>query len=203
MPIPAIAVPDSARVTIRGTLHGSPASMSLWAQRTVPPVTSLNLLNLALRVAVLQRISFRNALSSDYHHIQVDAQDYSAGPGAIQTSTFATGDGLAGPGMPSNIALRLFNDTTPPRSSHRSTTWVPGIPISRVVDDQLDHSWADGMAIAWSNLVVNLPIFGWRYVAVSLIEGGLPRAVGLVFPITTISVASYTVAPRRKRLPDH
>lgn len=200
MGVPAIPVPNSARVTIKGTLLGKPVSLNLWAQTTSGSVDDTKLATLALRVAVLQLVSFRGALSADYTSTVVEAQDYSTGPGSIQSSTFGNGHGFGGPSEPSLIALRLFADTTPPRSSHRSTVWVHSIPQERVIEDEIEHGYADGLAAGWSNLIVILPIFGWRYVAASLIDRGAPRSAGVVAPITSVSVASYQVAPRRGRM---
>lgn len=203
MPFPSIPVVNCARVTIRGALAGRPVSMSIWCRSLAPPITNVQLGTVAFRVAVLQYIAFKNGLSSDYSSVDVLAQDYSTGPGATEARTFLPGPGLAGRMEAASIALRLLNVTDPAAADHPSTNWVAGIPIEVITQDQFDHDWADGMALNWSNLIVNLPIFGWEFVTVSGYDAGAPRSAGQVDIITDVRVASYTVAPRRKRLPAH
>lgn len=203
MSFPTIPVADCARVAIRGALASRPVAMYIWCRCLAPPITAGLLGTLAFRVAVLQAIAFKNALSADYSSVAVEAQDYSSGPGAVEARSFLPGPGLAASMEPASIALRLLNVTSPVAQAHSSTNWVAGIPKGVIVGDQFNHDWADGMALNWSNLIVNLPIFGWQFVSVSGWLGGVPRTAGLVAEITDVRVATYTVAPRRKRLESH
>lgn len=193
-------VPGCAQASIQSTVAGRQVETSIWCEKIVPPVTDGAVNNLAFRVAVLAGIA-RGSKSNDYFFRQVSARSFDSGPGIPQVRTFNAGPGLQPTSAKvASIALRLFNHVSPERLSHHSTNYLPGVPSGQVVGNTISTAWADGEALTWTNFIVNLPIFGWRFVAVQRVVGGVVLAMPIIKPVVDVTVYSYTVASLRMRL---
>jgi len=193
---------NSARADIQFTIGLSQVETSIWARKLVPPIDDASIAVLAFRVAVLMFVS-GNDFASDCFCRQVTATDYSSGPGFSAISTFGSGPGLQPtPTRAASIALRLQNIVSPPRLAHRSYNFVPGVPDGQIIGNTINTDWADGRAANWTNLIVNLPLFGWRFVAVRRVVDGLVLPVGLTEDVVDVVVDSYEVTSVRMRLQD-
>lgn len=194
---------NSARVDIQFTIGASQVETSCWFRKRVPPIDEGSIDTLAFRVAVLMFVS-GNDFASDCLCRQVTATDYSSGPGYSSVSTFGSGFGLQPtPVRAASIALRLQNLVAPPRAAHKSYNFVPGVPDGMVVGNTIDTDWANGRAANWTNLIVNLPLFGWRYVAVQRVVNGVVLPIGQTQDIVDVVVDTYEVRNIRKRLEAH
>jgi len=195
-------VPDCAEAVFRATEFGELVTIGLWFQLISPPVNPTNLQTLAERCASL----FRNAgptgtLSADCTFVNVVAQDFSTGPGITATSTNTPRSGLNGPGSINHIASRLSVHTTPERVNHRSSIWMFGVPVSKVSGNLIDVAWSGGVALSMANFIVNLPIFGWRWVSVSRIASNAPRTPPDVRVVTEVTSNHPIVSNLRRRSP--
>lgn len=194
---------NSARADIQFTIGTSLVETSCWFRKIDPPVTDESVTTLAFRVAVLMFVS-GNDFASDCFCRQVTATDYSSGPGFSAVSTFGAGFGLQStPTRAAHIALRLQNIVSPPRVAHRSYNFIPGVPEGQIDGNVINTDWADGRAANMTNLIVNLPRFGWRYVAVQRVEDGLVLPVGRTQDIVDVVVDTYNVRSVRKRVEEH
>jgi len=189
-----------ARADIQSTVAGRQVETSIWCQRISGGLSNSEVNTLAFRVAVLAGIS-RGSRSNDYFFRQVTATSYTTGPGTPQVRTFSPGPGLQPTAARSaGIALSLWNHTSPERSNHFSINYLPGVPDGQVVGNVIATAWADGEALNWTNFIVNLPIFGWRFVAVQRVSGGLVLSPAIVEPVVDVTVRTYNVKNRRMRL---
>lgn len=155
---------------------------------------------LASRVRIVTNFSYRGVLSSDCFLHHTDAQDYTDGPGVIVTDPTSLSPGFGSPTRAASIALALEHIVDIPVAAHPHITNVPGIPLSVTDGNMIDPSWANGLATAWGNYAVNLPIFGWEYVAISRVAGGSPRAAAAIETVRDTVVRSYVIRNRRMRL---
>jgi hypothetical protein len=193
-------VPDCARVRLAFSVAGRVRGVNLWFRRLVPPITSANLATLAARCRIATGFSYSNVLSSDCFLNHVEAVDFSTGPGTSVIDSIGLSPGFGSPTEAGSIALSLEHEVDAPIIGHPFVTYVPGIPLSQINDSIINSSYANGIALAWQNYSVNLPIFGWEYVAVSRVQSGIPRPFGLVQTVRGTSVRSVVVADRRMRL---
>jgi hypothetical protein len=193
-------VPDCARVRLVFMVAGRECGTNLWFRRSVPPITVTDLVTLASRCRIATGFSYSNVLSSDCQLVRVEVQDWSTGPGPNLASIIPLSPGFGTPTGTASIALKLIHLVDTPVKGHPFVTWLPGVPQSQVSDNTIDPSWAAGVALAWGNYAVNLPIFGWEYVAVSRVHAGVPLPAGQVQLIRDTLAPDLVVADRRMRL---
>jgi hypothetical protein len=194
-------VPDCARARLVFNVAGRECGTNLWFRALVPPISSATLGTLATRLRTVTGFSYSNVLGSDVQLLRVEVQDYSSGPGLIVTNATPLPHGFGAPALDSAIALKIEHAVDFPIKGHPFVTWLSGIPSSVVDGDFIDPSFATAVGNSWNNYAVNLPIFGWEYVAVQRILARVPLTVGVAQTIRSSSAPSIVVFDRRYRLP--
>lgn len=196
-----VPVPDVARFDARGTLGGVMVETSMFLRKLAPPITQASLDVEVGRVVLFWDFFITGQLASDLTMREVFAEDLSPGSTITSTRTVSVHHGFQGPSAPNHIAIRfkLLGPTLP-----RAWQWnvrLFGVPVSKVVGNELDASWAEGLRVGIRDRYTLQGAFGWRWSAVSMVASGVPLAVGIPHDVTDLAVGSPVVAPMRRRLP--
>ena len=197
-------VPDCALVEVLVAASVRSMSCGFWAEFLSPPIDQAALESLADVAHDHYRTSVLPLQSSGMFYQLLRATHFPSP--LVRMLAFRFGSSESGSGgtvSPNSIALRLLNLTDPPAEHHPSTNVLPGVPSGVVTGNDIDITWADGVAAAWAGFIPAIAEVGWRMVSVSRVAGGAERPFGVATPIATVVPYSYVVSPRRRRLRGH
>src|SRR5215212_5794653 len=176
-------IPDTAEVFINWSVHGVQIQNVVFFRAFSPPVTQAKLDILRGRIDFAMRNNFKGILGAGVILRSIDCIDRS--PTSGLTSSILINSPTFNPveSHPSSIALGLKHWVFTPSDLHPSRTFISGIPENRVVGNELDPTWAEGVRALWSTNMGLPGSFGWRYVRVSLYFAGASRALGVTSDI--------------------
>lgn len=119
-------------------------------------------------------------------------------------STDSTNSNTAGDldqGSPNNVSKALKLGTGNTGRNARGRIFVPAVPQSMAIQDNyVKQEWIDDLLAAIDTLIALADALGWTMVVVSRFLDGVKRAVGVVYPITTVSVTNLTTDSMRGRM---
>ncbi len=195
-----IPVPDVARVDVRGAIDGKAVETSVFYRVLAPPITLSNLTTLVTRTRFDWQFSLIAQFGGDVVWNEFHGVDLTAGSSLELTLPHSFGISFQANTAPANIAIRLL-----PLGSSLPRPWqwgvrLFGVPVSKVTGDGLDHAWADAIKTLVRDRTTLMGAFGWRISVVQRVVGGVPLAVGVPYDVTDWRVATYEVAPMRRRL---
>lgn len=106
-----------------------------------------------------------------------------------------------GNAMPNEVALCMSLRTGLAGQSERGRAYVPGIPVASVTQNLVSGTFASNMLAAWNELIIAAPAAGVTWAVLSRETAGAPRANGVLFEITSVTLVDLYVDSQRRRKP--
>lgn len=166
-----------------------------------PPTTQLQIDHFVGALSTWYAVNVMPFLSHEWTYdtckmlpIDVDGLDFTVDHAHI------VGGGYPQPALPNNCALRLELRTGVPGRAYRGCKYIGGVPDNVITGNRFDPGWIIFIEVAWSSLIPIATGNGWTWVLLSKIEGGIPRAEGLVTPITEVFAQNNVVDSMKRRV---
>jgi len=116
-------------------------------------------------------------------------------------ATGAGENGALNAGNANNMSKALKFGTGNTGRNARGRLFVPVIPQEKLVtDNYVPQEWVDDLITAIDTLIAAADAIGWTMVVVSRFLDGIKRAIGVVYPITNVSVTNLTTDSMRGRM---
>lgn len=196
-----VPVPKGALVTVVYTLHGEQVTSNIWYAGTNDWAEG-DLLDLAEAVWGMFELYFPEETTSQAAVIRVEARAMHTqfGPNVLwEPAVPIVGtDGSAA--MPNQVCVVTTFITGLVGRSYRGRVYNPGLTEGGVSGNQVVQVYRTARDVQWTALV-NLISVNVEYMAVcSRIEGGVPRAAGILTRINNVNT-NMRVDTQRRRLP--
>ena|SRR5438477_2398199 len=182
-------------------LAGLPLVNRLWFVVVAGDPTMVDLSNIGGGVAAWCAFNVVPLLSSDVTFLGTRAYDATvAYPGPqLDTSLVAVG-GSSDKAHSANVAIKMSFKTEVPPGLWLNWNFVGGIPISAVVLNKIEPSYASAMKDAYDVLLDVFSLFVYRWEATRAVVNGVPLATRDHFRIDHIRARTGRVSQRRTRL---
>ncbi len=102
--------------------------------------------------------------------------------------------------LPASVAACIRFTTGQVGRSTRGRTFIAGLPVSKVNDDDIDSGTRTALLTAFNSGLAGYLPTGWTFVLVSRFHDGDMRDEGITYPITAASFSSNQVATQQRRL---
>lgn len=166
----------------------------------MPPITQASLDLEASRIRTAWDGSIIGALSHDVVWNEVFAEDLTPGSSMVSHVFPFFGHGATQTSLPGSCGFRLLPlGSTIPRPWQWSVRLF-GIPEVKVVGNMISPFYADTLRQFIRDRYTLQGAFGWRPVVVQQVVGGASLSTGVSYDVTDYAVATYVVAPMRRRL---
>lgn len=207
--MPFVPVDSTVLVECRMTLQDQKVENTLWVNfPTEPNVAVMN----ALAADILDWwISDYATLCSDNVVLREVVCTYQGTNTGAQVSLPAPGGtngNLTGPQLPNNNSLTVSFRTANRGRSFRGRNYIVGLIIGSVVDNNAVPGYVNAVTDAYEKLLPGggaLTAGTWvvasRFSGVDADDKPIPRAAGVVTPITSVLVVDSTIDSQRRRLP--
>jgi len=197
-------MPGMAEIRVICSLHGRQMALFLWAQKSTPGWTGLQLSGLAQTVRNHLRDTLWPLLGFNCFLQVVRAQDRSIGFGPIGTSFPAsTAGGMGIPTLPSSTALALTFIVPSVAANGYKGVFIPGIPAAVTEGNFLDSVWCDQVVAAVRGLQGAIGSRGATWVQPRRYLNGSPLAVATAQPILGVRATKHEVSNLRRRAPGY
>jgi hypothetical protein len=124
-----------------------------------------------------------------------------------ETDLFTTAAGNVGDiggmnnGNPNNCSKAIKLGTSLTGRNARGRLFVAGVPQSVLISDNyVTQAWVDDLIEAIEALIAICEALGWTLAIVSRFLNGVKRAIGVVYPVTTVTVTNLTTDSMRGRM---
>jgi len=132
--------------------------------------------------------------------LTVTATDLSVDGGAGAEIAIVYTGGGGGGDLPTNCTISVKWNTGHAGRSYRGRTYFVGMVVGAVVGDDISGAYGTSLTTAFDALLDDMAGFGDTMCVVSYYHLGVPRAAGLVTPITNSSLADLHIDSQRRRL---
>jgi len=202
---PFVPLPDGVQVEVRFTLDGLVVEDRLWFVTRQPPITGLQMFDLASGVYSWHSDQVMPLLATELELIGVRVTDWQHSAGFVVD--FGTGTVPGGNGSGSHSANVSYRLRFVPSSNGYPTinsNFVPGIPRDSVDGNLIDTTFRTAIRNAYINLIDLAAGFGpfpaWRWVVTSQVHDLAPRTEQAFFRTDFIQTPSIYISPRRRRI---
>ena len=146
--------------------------------------------------------SYLPYLSEQIVFLGVEAKNLSieAGGVAIYNAAANTHGGVNGPAVPGGTAFCVSLRTAASGRSYRGRKFVPGVPESSRVGNQVTSDYAALMLAAFNDLIAVLTAVDKILVIVSRIADGVSRVTAVTTPVTSPAAVDLNLDSQRRRL---
>jgi hypothetical protein len=202
---PFVPLADGVQVEIRFTLDGLVVENRLWFVTRQPPLTGLQMFDLASGVYTWHTGQVMPLLASELTLIgvRVTAWQHSGGFVVDFGSVGVPGGNTSGTHS-ANVSYRLRFRPTSNGYPLINSNFVPGIPKDGVNENTIASSFQTALRNAYINLIDLAAVFGpfpaWRWVVTSQVDAHSPRSEQLAFRLDFIQAPSIYISPRRRRI---
>jgi len=195
-------VNDTARVNLR----------FLWDQQIVENVLDVRIVSVPLsqgeadaihtNIALWIDASLQNQQSENVEFTGMDIVDLSA-DNAPRYSYAGTGTfgSSPGPDMPNETALCITKNTAQGGRSGRGRIFHIGLTQAMCAGNAILPANGTAILNSWTTLATTLQGIGNPLVVVSRVHAGVPRPVGLSFPVLSLQLKDRTLDSQRRRKP--
>lgn len=197
----SITLPSGIRIAVEYSIHDK-VVVNIYHVTTTDPIVTIKLIALAQLFAdwYASDLSFYSSFS--LYNIGVTAHDISVVNGEkyelVISPPYPGAVGL--PSVPNNVAVVASLITSKTGRSFQGRTYLPGIPESEVLGNTVLVAQTTAYVNAFIALQAQLTLAASELVVASFISGGVPRAVGVATPVTSVAVKNR-VDTQRRRLP--
>lgn len=197
-----VPVPLGAQVEIRGTLHGQNVENVLWfAGATEWDAGTLGAL--AQDVANTYLAEIMPLMSTDYvlREVYATAQFSRTGPFSVAVATGTQTGGIASSVRNSAEALCMKLLTANRGRSFRGRLYQLAIPSSQLDDSRWSEATVANFITAWNSFRGVMADLGRTWAVCSRRANNADRAVGVLTPVTLVSVTDNVVDSQNRRKP--
>jgi hypothetical protein len=202
---PFVPLADGVQVEIRFTFDGLVVEDRLWFITRQPPMTGLQMFDLASGVYTWHSSQVMPLLASQLELIGVRVTDWrSSGGFVVDFGTGTVPGGNSSGSHSANVSYRVRFAGTSNSYPLKNSNFVPGIPRDGVNGNFIDSGFQTALRNAYINLIDLASGFGpfpaWRWVVTSQIKDKAPRSEQAAFRLDFIQVHSPYISPRRRRI---
>lgn len=199
------AAPNIARITNVYRLPNGQAAVNVFHAETDVEFgwNSGTLLTLANNVYDWVDEVLQPAISNQVTYLRTEAVDLTMPDGAFAVTTRPSLVGLSpSPAMPSNVTLSIKWSTGFTGRNYRGRTYHIGLNEAQVAGDYVNAGAVETLQGMYSQLIAAVAeLAGTSLCVLSRVSGGVPRPVGVGFPIVQASIVDNRVDTQRRRLP--
>lgn len=202
MPKIFVPTPNAVEVTIQHRVfEGNTASHVVHFLNNNPPTTVDQTNAFVGQIADWYRGNVVYLLSIEWQFDTVTIQPIdSAGLDVTVDIAHIKKGGISDKALPDNCVLRLEMITALAGRSYRGHRKIGGIARSVVEGNRVKPTWAELVRAAWETLILFAQDSGWTWCVLSKVADGVPRAEGVMTPITAVTVKDDVIDSWRPRV---
>jgi len=202
--MPFVPCPNIAKVTLTGDLSGELAINDLHFERTAPPITGLDIADLATAIGEWWRDHMVPLLDDRYFFSQVKVVDLTSEASYQTVIGYETSGGVSGGGAPNNVAFCISFKSGLAGRAGNGRNFLPGIPLQYLSGNLINPEPLGLLLAVYYPLLVTgtgvLPA-GWKWVTLSRRVAGAARPAGVGFGVSAVVATDNIVDSQRRRLP--
>ena len=103
-------------------------------------------------------------------------------------------------GLPACVCARIEFKTGLEGKWYNGRNYLPWIPRSQVSHSHINPDWLETLRTNYTTLIADANSWGWDWVVPSRRFSGLPRAVGITTPITSVVIPDNRIRTWRQRI---
>lgn len=200
--MPFVPVNSTCSVSWRYTVDGQRVENTVYVENELGSTPSLNAV-----AAIAQdfwdnyRLILTNAVTLREIYV-VNLENSTAPVLSVPFVPAESGVNVAvGNALPNNVTLAISFRTPSRGRSFRGRNYVPSLAEGQVNNNTVDSATVDAIVDCYETFSSQISAAGWQWVTVSRISNGVPRAVGVTAPVTSVLAVDLTVDSMRRRLP--
>jgi hypothetical protein len=206
--MPFVPVPNAALAEIRMTVDSQQVENTLWFAGTTEP-DAPSLVTLANNVAGWWIDNYAPLVGAEVilREVYVSSQHSADGPTSTFVPPVTTTGAISEEVMPNNVALTVSFRTAFRGRSRRGRNYVVGLVQSQVVVNTITAAVAASWIDAYEAVGTAVSGTGFTWVVASRFSGvdadgrPIPRAEGIVTPVSAVVIVDRIVDSQRRRLP--